>query len=193
MLDRLGIEQATVVGISMGGEVALDLALAHPNRVLRLVLVSTLAAMQVPTVDLKANWAGAETAFKRGDIDRATEIEVEGWIIGAGRSTDDVEESYRVKATEMIAAIWNRALLHPAGVEELEIDPPKGGGLDEIGIPTLLIRGDHDFPDVPASMDRLRAGIAGSKLLVIPNSAHLPPLERHAEFNSILSAFLAES
>ena len=181
-----------MVGISMGGDVALDLTLAHPECVSRLVLVSTLAAMEEPSDELRANWSEAESAFERGELDRATEVEVEGWVIGAGRTRNEVNEQYRAQAARMIGKIWNRASSHPPDIEEIELDPPRKGRLSEVSVPTLLIRGDHDFPDVPLSIDRLHAEIPGATMTIIPNSAHLPPLEQPEVFNQTLADFLAQ-
>jgi 3-oxoadipate enol-lactonase len=191
LLDQLGVGQTTVVGISMGGDVALDFVLEYPERVSKLVLCSTLAAMDEPSAELSANWAAAEAAFERGEVDKATDVEVEGWIIGTGRSNADVDPQFVEKATRMIRGIWNRVLEQPQEVEERELDPPRKERLSEISVPTLLIRGDCDFPDVQLSIDRLHREIKGSELSIIPNSSHLPPLEQPVLFNEILERFLA--
>ena len=190
LLDLLRVEEATLVGVSMGGEVALDFALAHPARVARLVLVSTLAAMEVPSDALKANWDEAGAAFARGDLAGATEVEVRGWIVGNGRRPRDVSEPYRAKAAGMIRRIWDRAGATGDEVAEVAPDSPRLRRLAELAVPVLLIVGDRDFPDVSASIDRLHAGIAGSRKVVIPDASHLPPTEHPQTFNAILEGFL---
>lgn len=190
LLDVLAVKRAAVAGISMGGEVALAFALAHPDRVDRLVLVSTLAGMDTPSDALRAIWLESDAVFKAGDIEGATAIEVGGWIAGAGRRADDLDPVYREHATRMIRQIWERAAREEAMGEEIEPGVPARERLGELHMPVLLIRGDRDLPDVKTSMDVLQAGIAAASLHVIPDTAHLPPLERPAEFNALLSEFL---
>lgn len=58
-------------------------------------------------------------------------------------------------------------------------------------MPTLLIAGDRDLPDITESMEILAAGIPRARKVLIHDTAHLPPLERPAEFNRHLREFLA--
>jgi pimeloyl-ACP methyl ester carboxylesterase len=190
LLDHLGIGSATVVGISMGGDVALAFALDYPERVERLALVSTIAAMETPSDDLRALWREADAASVAGDIDRATEIEVDGWIVGKDRTRADVDAAYLECATAMIGRIWERASEATAG-EEAEPVLPLATRLSELEMPVLLVRGDHDLTDVESSMARLAAGIPHAEVHVITGTAHLPPLECPAEFNARLRAFLS--
>jgi 3-oxoadipate enol-lactonase len=190
LLEKLGVERCTVVGVSMGAEIALDLALEHPASVDGLVLVSTLAAMDRPSPGLVEIWRASSAAFTEGDIARATLVEVQGWIVGAGRSPADVDQIYRTLATRMIRSIWERAALWGEEPEEIEFSPPRAERLSELSVPVLLVHGDRDLTDVVNSMERLAREIPGASQAVMRNCAHLPPLEDPGEFNSILEAFL---
>jgi pimeloyl-ACP methyl ester carboxylesterase len=189
LLDHLGVERVAVVGISMGGDVAIDLALTHPERISHLIAVSTLAVMDEPSEALRANWQAAGEAAERGDLDLATQIELDGWIVGEGRSREELDPAYLEHSARMIRAIWERTVTDPE-VEEIEPVAPRIARLAELTMPVLLIQGDRDFPDVSECMARLHAGIPGSCLETIANTAHLPPLERPFEFNRLLAEFL---
>lgn len=190
LLDHLAIERAVAVGVSMGGDAVLDLALAHPDRVGGLVLCSTLAAKRDdPGPDLVAIWEGADAAFEAGDLDRAVEIETAGWVDGKHRPPGTLSAEARARAVAMIRKTWERADDQPG--ERLPLDPPRQTRLGEVAAPTLVLRGDLDVDDVTASTDRLVAGIPGAAFAPIPNAAHLPPLEQPAVFNAALRAWLA--
>jgi pimeloyl-ACP methyl ester carboxylesterase len=62
--------------------------------------------------------------------------------------------------------------------------------LPEIQAPTLVIVGELDQPDALSSADALAAGITGARKVVIPSAAHLPSMERPAEFNRIVLEFI---
>ena len=60
----------------------------------------------------------------------------------------------------------------------------------EIAAPTLVIVGDRDVPGIVENADRLATGIAGARKVVLPDVAHLPPMERPDEFNRLVLDFL---
>ncbi|MCC6793466.1 MAG: alpha/beta fold hydrolase [Thermomicrobiales bacterium] len=191
LLDALGIDRAVVAGDSMGGEAALDLALAYPDRVSGLVLISTRAACDAVSPELEAIWEESDEAFEAGEIEKATAIEVDGWIVGSGRTRNDVDREYLAKAEAMIRLTWERAAAGDDLGPPIKLDPPRLDRLAQVRVPTLLVTGDRDLPDIAESMHALAAGIAGARLVQITDTAHLPPLERPDEFNRHLREFLA--
>ena len=190
LLDALGVERAVVVGDSMGGEAAIDLALAHPERVAGLVLVSTRAALTEATNELKRVWTDADAAYERGDIDAATEIEVAAWIDGTGRSATDLDPAFRAKAKEMVRLTWDKIEPDAEEVEQIKLDPPRHERLGEVRVPVLLVAGDRDLAEIGASMEILANEVPGARLVTIENASHLPPLERPEQFNQAMREFL---
>ena len=59
-----------------------------------------------------------------------------------------------------------------------------------LGMPTLVIVGGRDVPSIVENADRLAAGIAGARQVILPNVAHLPPMEAPDEFNRLVLDFL---
>jgi pimeloyl-ACP methyl ester carboxylesterase len=172
LMDHLAIDRAVVVGVSMGGDAVLDLALAHPDRVAGLVLCSTLAAKrEEPGPELVAIWEDADAAFEAGDLDRAVEIETAGWVDGRGRPPGTLAPEARAQAVAMIRRTWERADDQPG--ERLPLDPPSPTRLGDVTVPTLVLRGDLDVPDVTTSTDRLVAGIPRRRLR--PDPERRPP------------------
>ena len=85
MLDELEIERAHVIGVSMVGHVALDLALARPDLVDRLVLVGAGIDGWDHEAILREAWAEEEAAFERGDLDEVAWQNVLKFLDGPGR------------------------------------------------------------------------------------------------------------
>jgi 3-oxoadipate enol-lactonase len=186
LLDRLGVDRAVVVGCSLGGRAAVDLALAAPDRVRALVLVgSGLAGHRFEEPALHELWDQSEGAIERGDHQEAARVEVDTWVVGMDRDREAVDPGVRRRVTEMLL----RAYAH--GEADLEEpDPPAAGRLGELAVPTLVLVGAHDRPDLHAIADALAGGIPGAERVVLGGTAHLPNMERPAEFNRVVLEFL---
>lgn len=190
LLAHLGVGRAHIMGVSMGGTTALNLALAHPNCVSALILVSTTAGGF--TYSGPPSWVDAvheqiEAADAAGDVDRLNELEVCEWVDGAGRTPDQVDPRMRARVLAM-----NRhtiALENPQAAP-VGLIPPAVERLNKISVPTLVIVGDRDVPLTRASCAMLATSVAGARLLEMTGTAHLPCMERPAEFDTHALDFL---
>jgi 3-oxoadipate enol-lactonase len=186
LLDHLRLERAVVVGCSLGGRAAVDLALAAPDRVRALVLVGPgLAGHRFEEPALLELWDRSETALERGDHLEAARVEVDTWVVGPGRDPEAVDPELRRKVRDMLLVAYAHG---EADLEEP--DPPAAGRLAEIAVPTLVVVGEHDRPDIHAVADALAAGIPGADRVVLAGTAHLPSMERPEEFNRVVLEFL---
>lgn len=190
LLDALAIPRAVLVAASMGGEVALALAVDHPDRVEALVLVDTLAGLDAPTDALRAGWKAMEEALDAGDLDRAVEIELNMWFDGPRRSPEDVDPAVRAFVREMDLPLLRRAADHEHA-REREPDPPVRERLGDVRCPTLVVTGALDVDEARLSAQALVHGIPDVRQAVIPDAAHHPSLESPARFNGLASEFLA--
>lgn len=188
LMAALSLPRAVVVGASMGGAVAVDLAIARPDLVAALVLVgSALDGHVFQDPDTRAGWQAADDALARGALEEAADIEIDMWVAGPGRGPGDVDPGVRERL---------RAMLLPAYTDDVEreeeaLDPPAAARLDEIRCPALVLIGEHDRPDIVRAADVLGRGIAGARTIPLAGVAHLPPMERPEEFTSILLDFTA--
>jgi pimeloyl-ACP methyl ester carboxylesterase len=109
-------------------------------------------------------------------------------VVGPKRKPEAVDPAVRQKVLEM-----NRiALSTPENLgKHVPLDPPAAQRLEEIQVPTLVIYGDYDVPDIAAMAQALGAGIPNARVVCMTNTAHLPNMERPAEFNLVLTSFLA--
>jgi 3-oxoadipate enol-lactonase len=180
VLDAAGVEQAAVVGSSMGGLCAIDLAIVHPERVSALVAVGIGPGGRVPDAQLRAGWDAVTAAFEAGDIERAIDLDTEMWV---------TDPAIVAQVREWNAAIFARG----EGDEhelELDLEPPAIDRLDEIACPVLAVVGDRDQPFMVEGARLLADGVARGRLVVMPGLTHLPSLESPEAFTRILLDFL---
>ena len=180
---------AMFVAVSMAGRNALDLTLEHPDRVEALVLVGAgLSGYRFDDPDMAVADEAVDAAIAAGRLEEAAEIEIKTWVAGPRRSLDRVDARLRGRVRDMILQSYTNP---PELGEPLPFEPPASGRLREVRAPTLVIVGDEDVPDVLTIADRLAAGIAGARKVVMRGAAHLPNMEQPAAFNRIVGEFLA--
>jgi pimeloyl-ACP methyl ester carboxylesterase len=189
LLDAVGFERAALVGVSMGGALALDVALQHPGRVSALVLVGAGISGLEPPDSFKAQMDEVDALFERGLIDQVVERELEIWLYGKGRTANDVDPVIRKAVGEMDRS---NGLRFPADAKPEPIEPPAIGRLAEVQVPTLVIVGGLDVDHVQEGARVLTNGIRGARLAVMNGVAHVPNMERPVEFNRLVIDFLNE-
>lgn len=191
VLEETGAKRAVLVGCSLSGETVLDAALERPELVSALIVVSAVPGgfeMQgEPPEDLMDLMA----AIEQGDLDLATELQLRIWIDGPFRQPEQVDPLVRQRAAEMgrhalMKGAWNLSLAPgPA-----PLDPPAAARLDQITAPVLIIAGELDNPEILRAAGVMADAIPGAHKRIIPNTAHLPNLEKPAEFNQVVRDFL---
>lgn len=189
LLRFLGIENTYLMGLSMGGAVAIDFTLAHPEMVDALIPVAMGLSGFVGDESNKALWMAIDAAFKVGELEQAAELSTRMWTDGPVRTPEEVDPAVRERVKAMTLRNYRRPD-DDDGPEPLEPEPPAAQRLAEIRVPTLIIVGDADVREILTIADTLVAGIAGAKKVVIPNTAHHLNMEKPAQFNSIVLDFL---
>lgn len=182
----LGRDRIVLVGHSMGGNIALELALARPDLVERLVLVDpAVQPTEMPVytrsyLDQTFGWAALRTSMAA-----ARQLSVVGRFVPHAHQGGVVLPALRrVTYLARHDADALRALLDSL------FDNPIGPRLAEIHVPTLVISGEFD-PLVPPPLSRRVAeAIPGARYAVVRRAAHNPMDERPREFNAILLDFL---
>jgi len=190
-LDGAGVDRAAVVGTSLGGRAALELALESPDRVSALVLVGAGVDDHEWSEEVTRFVEEEEAALANGDLDAAVTANLRLWIAGPRRTLDEVDPHVR----GLVAEMQTQAFRLGKGHDDLQADrlePPASTRLTDIRVPALVVTGDEDIEDIHAIADRLAREIPGAERATIADAAHLPSLERPEEFDRIVLRFLGE-
>jgi len=190
VLDHLDVDSAVIVGCSMGGGTAMDLAIDHPERVSGLVVVGSYPSGWVPEggFDELPLEAEAMAAAEAGDFDRVAELEYLMFVVGYGREEGDVDPTLRGAFLEMD----RRPVETEAEREHYQSGFEKrfNDHLDEIVAPTLVVVGVHDEPLLIEAAHYMAGRLGGTEPVLIENAAHLPSWEQPEAFNEVLRSFL---
>jgi 3-oxoadipate enol-lactonase len=171
LLTHLKIERAVVVGNSSGGALAIDFTLAHPDMVEGLFLIGpVVGGMEVSAAFLERGEKNM-APLKNGDAKAAAENwSKDRFIIGEGH------DPARKRLYEILAD--NPQNLKYTGEFEIRNSRPSNSRLGEIHVPTSIVVGEFDIPDVHAHAGAIEAGIPGSERDIIINAGHLVQIEQ---------------
>lgn len=194
LLKHLNIEKIFLLGLSMGGQIATDFTLEHPELVAALMPCAAGLSGYDSKVgdDAKSQFeskafAEMEAAWEQKDRARLLELELDMWVEGPQQARGRAASSVRERVREMNSDVMK----HTEELTSQRLDPPAVGRLGEIRGPTLVIVGDLDTTSVLEACDLLASGIAGARQVVIPGTAHMLNMEQPAEFNRIVLDFLS--
>ncbi len=191
VLDHAGVDgPVSVVGCSMGGRLAIDLVLAHPERVDRLVLIGA-GCRGAPEPDLQPEHEmelerAIELADDAGDLDTVNQLEAWFWLDGPSAREHRVSGPTRELFLEMNGIALRAA---PAG-DEVELRTA-WDHLDEITIPTLVLVGELDIDEAFDTGQGLAERIADARFVMLEETAHVPHLEGHAHCREQIRAHLS--
>ena len=189
LMEALGIARARLVGHSLGGKIAIDFALAHPEKVSALVLVSSgLSGYENKDSAIVANDKKEAEASARRDMNGYIEYFQRSWTDGPRRTPDQVNRDVRQKVREMIRSTLSRSEPYST---VLPLDPPAIGRLASIHVPTLFVLGELDNAGTQEIASLVLKGIPGSRKVVIKGAGHMVNMEKPEEFNEVVGEFLS--
>lgn len=189
VLDAAGVERAALVGASMGGFVAADLAAEHPDRVRALVLIGAPVrggpwpeVADEATDRLDEAEVAAEAAAR---LDEANRWAAWHWLDGPSAPEGRVEGPVR----DLFLDMNRRALTAPAPGEETDL-ASTWDRLPGLGIPTLALVGDLDERALQAFTAAVADHVPSARFELLGGTAHLPHLEGHGRCLEAIAEFL---
>ncbi|HZE88219.1 MAG TPA: alpha/beta fold hydrolase, partial [Verrucomicrobiae bacterium] len=180
-LREIGIDAPSLVGNSLGGEVAMRFALRWPERLHRLVLVASGGIRH----EEGAEW---------GEVDPTppTMEEMREFLLSLFHDAALVTDDLVRLAFENHEACGDAATIRRFRARRKQEQPLRDSELASLRAPTLIVWGREDRLTPISLGKRLHDAISGSRLAVIERCGHLPMVEKAAEFNGIVTAFLGE-
>jgi pimeloyl-ACP methyl ester carboxylesterase len=189
LLTALKVERAVMLGCSMSGEVAIDFTLEHPEMVTALIPVSATPVgfqMQGEPPPLMMEMIAAAQA---GDLDRTSELQIQLWVDGSRRA-DQVDPAMRRLASDMNKIAVNNRTFMIADTQGIDpLDPPAVERLGQIHVPTLIIAGAYDHPELVRAAEVMHKAIPKAQKVIL-QGGHVPNMDQPDEFNRIVLAFL---
>lgn len=185
LMDHLQIEQAALVGLSMGGRVAIDMALEEPARVIGLVAVSPgLGGYRFASEYHVENRKMMIAGWKSGDFDTVVEAFQREWTDGPNRRPEEVDPRIRERVRLMARATVQSVM------EGRSLQPPAIERLAELDVPMLVVVGELDMPGIHEIADLLVEADPNAELITVPGVAHMVNLEAPEEFDRVLVEYL---
>ncbi len=192
LLGHLGVDQpAVLMGCSMGGSLALDYALAHPEAVGAVITVgSGPSGMEIddwtPTPLIEA----LEAAYKAGEWDMVLELETQLFVDGEGRTSEQVDPTVRRKAMEMNKLAQTHAHKKLGG-QQPDTDLSAAPRLGDLTAPLLAIVGQYDESYSFTAANYMKDHAPVAEVVVLEDTAHLANMDHPDPFQAAVEDFLA--
>jgi 3-oxoadipate enol-lactonase len=184
LLSHLGITSAHVLGLSMGGAIAVTFALAYPEATTALVLVASVLFGMPMTSPFSA-----ASAAREGGVAAARAEWLNSPLFAPAQEHPDIAGRLRAIIDTYSGWHWLHADPHTRSRSQ----PSAAQRLGEIRVPTLVVVGDRDTPDLLAASDALAAGIPHARKVVIPDVGHMANMEAPEQVNALVLEFLGEA
>ena len=188
LIQYLGHKTVNIMGCSLGGKVAMELAIAHPNLINNLILVAPgLTDYEFRDKETLEKDIILEKLIASEKRDEVADILVDIWLVGLKRKRETVASSVRALVREMILDNYDSVIdKYPEKELKFDVLSQLGG----IHASTLVLIGDYDLPDMLTISQLVSDRIPNAERQLIHNAAHLPNLEHSKLFNQLVIDFL---
>ena len=185
LLHSLNIEQVILCGLSMGGYIALAFLAKQPEAVRGLILANTRAGADGEPAR-EARYANAKKALDEG-VSSIVEAMLPKMLTEA---TLDHRPTLRTYVHTMMARQQPGGVA--AALRGMAARPDRGEWIKSINVPTLIITSSQDALIPPGESEIMARAIAGSRLVILPEAAHLSNMENPDAFNAAVREFIGK-
>jgi pimeloyl-ACP methyl ester carboxylesterase len=186
LADPVHLDRFVLGGLSMGGQIVMQLVADHPGRASALVLADTFAGLDTPQAK-QARYDTADRITEEG-MERYAEELLPKMISRRTRATRPDVEAHVLRMMRNAPEEGAAAALR-GRAERPDYTPT----LEHVQVPTLVVVGSEDEFTPISDAELIHRKTPGSTLVVIEGAGHLPNLERETEFDDALSTFLNDS
>lgn len=194
LLNSLGVEKTYLLGLSLGGIIAIDFTLEHHSMVDALILVGSpvpgfpmeLLYTEEELEQQRSRYAAFEKAIQERNRPAMVDALMQDPTLVPSPHYPAARERVRANLSEY-SFVW---VLDPAPRQDLE--PPAYDRLAEIQVPTLIVMGAEDDPRLLKDADKLERDIVGAGRVTIAETHHMPNMEKPEEFNALILDFLGK-
>ena len=184
LLCFLRVQQAHIVGLSLGGLHAVNFGLLHPEATKSLILAGSALDGFVFSSEFLEPFGDIEACAKRGDVRAANQLWLNHALFASARENPEVEHKFAEMVGEYKGWHWaNKDPIRPS-------DPSAIKCLHQIRAPTLVLVGERDLADFCAISDLLARDIPGARKIVLPCVGHMSNMECPEQFNQVVLDFL---
>jgi pimeloyl-ACP methyl ester carboxylesterase len=184
LLEHLQIPQASIVGQSMGGGIAIDFALAYPHKTSSLVLVDSTLDGYEWSEDWNQSWLPIYRQFGTAGASAATPLLAAHPLFTPGFRQPVVKD----RLTKIMSEYSGWHLLHDDPI--IENDPPAIQRLGQIHAPALVLVGELSLPDFHSISAILAQEIPNARKVVLEDVGYVAPMEAPEQFNQLVLSFL---
>jgi len=186
LLEHLDLGPAAIVGLSMGGGIAADFAIAHPGLTRALVLLDPALGGH----RFSPEWGSAVRPIWAGAREEGIAVAKERWLAHDLFVPANEQAAVGARLATMVGDYsgWHWLNREPArGVE-----PPTLADPGRIAAPILAIIGERDVPDFQSITRQLADGVPGTQVVTIPGAGHMSNMEAPEAVNRAILAFLRD-
>jgi 3-oxoadipate enol-lactonase len=184
LLRFLRVQQAHIVGLSLGGRHAVNFGLLYPEATKSLILVGSALDGFICSNEFLGPVGDVEACAKRGDVKAANQLWLNHTLFAPARENPAVQRRLAEMIGDYSGWHWaNKDSIRPS-------DPAAIKCLHQIRAPTLVLVGERDLADFRAIADLLARDIPGAKKIVLPGVGHMPNIEGPEQFNQVVLDFL---
>jgi len=184
LMDATGVDGAHIAGFSLGGTIAMRMAIDQPARVRGLVLVATSSRVGRAAAD----WYQQRVEMvKRNDPELRATLDKDAADVYAESASELPDGLLIRRQSTADPRGYGNACAAMAALNGAPLDPELG----RISAPTLIVASDLDRHCPPKAAEIIAAGIKGSRLELIPGAGHPIPVEKPRELAGYMNSFLA--
>lgn len=185
LLNALGVSRAVIVGLSMGGAIAINFVISHPGNVAALVLVDSSIGYMQPSREAASYGKSSATRDEQEYIGSVKRLWLDDELFKPAFRSEELKERIAAMVNDYSGYHW----IHENPVARITADYMLK--IRHINVPTLIVVGEKDIPKHQRIADLLSGSIKGAQKTVIPDAGHMSSMEQPDLFNDVLIHFLS--